>query len=106
VNIIEDPRPPGEVEREYYLLKIIQQVWTYAVTTKSDTARTFADEIAEGLSRGYLTTRVTFGEEVFGRLLKVTASGLTFLEEKAPNRIAKEEVANYEAICNGVLAQA
>jgi hypothetical protein len=58
---------------------LLQRVWTYVVTTKSDDARAFADEIAEGSSRGFLTTQVVPHGNVHGRIWKVTPRGLTFL---------------------------
>jgi hypothetical protein len=57
MNIV-DTRPPGEDGRKAALVHLLQRVWTYEVTTKSDDARAFADEIAEGSSRGLLTTQV------------------------------------------------
>ncbi len=97
---IKDTRPPPtlEEERERTILRILQRVWTYHLTTKSDDARTFADEFAEASSRGFLTTRVVFGLEVYGRLWKITGTGLDHLERHA-HKIADEEVMNYGQIC-------
>jgi hypothetical protein len=96
---IEDSRPPSEKERETNLLCLLQRVWTYAFTTKSDLARAYADEIAEGASRGFLTTSVVPGRPIHGRLWKVTPSGLQHLFDNA-GTIADEEVANYvESYC-------
>lgn len=92
-NIV-DERPPDEGGRDYDLLCLLQRVWTYAFTTKSDLARVYADEIAEGSSRGFLTTSVVPSREIYGRLWKVTPTGLTWLYDNA-HRIAEEEVTNY-----------
>jgi hypothetical protein len=91
---IEDLRPPDEAAREANLLRLLQRVWTYSFTTKSDLAREWADEIAEGASRGFLTTAVVPGRPIHGRLWKVTAQGLTHLFAQA-DAIADEEVRNY-----------
>lgn len=96
---IIDKRPPGAEAREVNLLCLLQRVWTYAFTTKSDLARAYADEIAEGASRGFLTTEVVPRRPIHGRLWKVTPTGLEYLFEHA-GRIADEEVANYvESFC-------
>lgn len=96
---LEDQRPPEEVERELRLLHVLQRVWTYAYSTKSDLAREFADEFAEGASRGYLTTLVAFGRQTYGRLWKLTAGGTVWLEANS-ERIANSEVENYgQSIC-------
>lgn len=91
---LEDTRPPDEAAREVNLLCLLQRVWTYAFTTKSDLARAYADEIAEASSRGFLTTAVVPGRSIHGRLWKVTPTGLAYLFANA-NTIADEEVANY-----------
>lgn len=86
-------------EREVRLLQLLQRVWTYAITTKSDYARDYADEIAEAASRRFLTTAVVPGGAIHGRLWKITPAGLNHLWEHA-QRIAEEEVAKYaEAYC-------
>lgn len=94
MSTIEDARPPSDIEREDGLLRVLQHLWTYALTTKSDTARNFADEIAEAASRGFITTQVAFGDDLCGRLWKITVAGLQFLSEHG-SRIAPEQVANY-----------
>lgn len=100
MSIIQDHRPPEVIERELRLLHLCQRVWTYAVTTKSDLARDYADEVAEGASRGFLTTLVAFGSDVYGRLWKVTEAGVAFLRING-DRIAADEVENYgESICS------
>jgi hypothetical protein len=96
---IEDTRPASADAREVTLLCLLQRVWTYAVTTKSDLARAYADEIAEATSRGFLTTVIVPGQRYHGRLWKITPGGLSFLWAKAA-LIAEEEVANYvESFC-------
>lgn len=97
---ITDNRPPGVEAREVNLLCLLQRVWTFAFTTKSDLARAYADEIAEGSSRGFLTTTIVAGRPIHGRLWKVTPSGLAYLWANA-TLIAEEEVANYvESYCD------
>jgi hypothetical protein len=86
-----DTRPPGEDGRKAALVHILQRVWTYAVLTKSDDARAFADEIAEASSRGLLTTQVIPSGTVYGRIWKVTPSGVKFLFANA-NLLTGEEV--------------
>lgn len=95
---ITDPRPPEEKEREQRLLFLLQRVWTYAFTTKSDMARDYADELAEASSRGFLTTQVVHGRDMFGRVWKITVPGLLWLADNA-NRIADQEVSNYAELC-------
>lgn len=98
-SLIEDPRPPERDAREARLLQLLQRVWTFAITTKSDYSREYADEIAEAASRGFVTTAVVPGRDLFGRLWKITPAGCSFLYEQA-DRIADQEVVNYaEAYC-------
>ncbi len=95
---IEDVRPPDAQAREYNLLCLLQRVWTSGYTTKSDFARDWADEIAEAASRGHLTTLVAFQPNtrtcIYGRLWKVTPSGLAFLSLRG-HVIADKEVKAY-----------
>lgn len=91
---LADTRPAHAEDREVNLLCLLQRVWTYAFTTKSDLARAYADEIAEAASRGFLTTSVVPNRDIHGRLWKVTPCGLAHLYENA-GMIADEEVANY-----------
>jgi hypothetical protein len=88
---VEDTRPPGEDGRKEALVHILQRVWTYAVLTKSDDARAFADEIAEGSSRGLLTTQVIPNGNVYGRIWKLTPTGVQFLFDNA-TLLTDEEV--------------
>jgi len=80
--------------RDRQLLSLLQRVWTFSFTTKSDVARDFADEIAEGASRGFLSTEIVPGRAVYGRLWKVTSKGLSWLCANA-ELIADDEVRNY-----------
>lgn len=94
MSTVTDPRPPDEDGRERLLLCLLQRVWTFSFTTKSDIARDYADEIAEGASRGFLTTQVVPSRTTYGRLWKVTPEGLAFLFQEAWH-IADQEVSNY-----------
>lgn len=91
---ITDPRPPDKDSRERQLLVLLQRVWTFSFTTKSDTARDYADEIAEGSSRSFLTTEIVLGHPLHGRLWKITPAGLQWLNDHAAS-IAADEVNNY-----------
>lgn len=93
MNIV-DTRPPTLDERELTLLVLLQRVWTYGFTTKSDYARVYADEISEAASRGYLTTEVIPGCGVFGRIWKLTPAGTLFLFANG-HRISEKEVHAY-----------
>jgi hypothetical protein len=95
---IEDTRPSKEEGRNEALAHCLQRVWTYVVTTKSDDAREFADEIAEGSSRGFLTTQVVPGGNVHGRIWKPTPRGLRFLFAHA-HLLSDEEVRYAESYC-------
>lgn len=96
---IGDPRPPALEDREVRLLQLLQRVWTYAITTKSDYARDYADELAEASSRGFLTTAVVPSRSIFGRLWKMTPTGLQHLYDLS-DRIADNEVIQYaQAYC-------
>lgn len=91
---IADTRPPGEEEREHELLCVLQRVWTFSFTTKSDFARDHQDALAEASSRGFMTTLVVPGRTVHGRLWKITPEGLAHLYANA-GTIADKEVTNY-----------
>lgn len=95
---ITDTRPPGEDGRKTALVHLMQRVWTYEVTSKSDDARGYADEIAEASSRGYLTTQVVPHGTVWGRIWKVTPKGLTFLFHNS-SLLTDEEVRYAETYC-------
>lgn len=92
-------------DRERRLLGLLQRVWTYAITTKSDYAREYADEIAQGASAGLLTTAVTYpptawacdrdpDQFAYGRLWKITLEGLAYLQRNE-HMIAAEEIDKY-----------
>lgn len=91
---VEDRRPPNEEERTRGLVHVLQRLWTYSVTTKSDEARSYADEIAEACSRNFITTAVVPTGDVYGRLWKLTPHGLVFLFDNA-QLIRDEEEDNY-----------
>lgn len=95
---LQDPRPPDKGARDMALVLVLQQVWTYEVTTKGDFARTYADEFAEGSSRGYLTTAIIPQGRVFGRLWKLTPEGLAFLWANV-GVLSQEEIDYAEAHC-------
>ncbi len=82
------------------LLALLQRVWTYSITTKSDYARAYADEIAQGASAGFLTTQIAPGDitkqdrPVFGRVWKVTPQGMAYLYEHA-DLIGQAEIDQY-----------
>lgn len=78
------------------MLTLLQRVWVYSITTKSDIAREYADEIAEAASRKFVTTEIVPGRNIHGRLWKLTPEGTDFLFAHA-HVIADEEVANYVA---------
>lgn len=80
---VEDPRPFDRGQRTTELALVLSRLWTYSVTTKSDEARLYADEIAEAASRGFITTAVAPHGTLYGRLWKLTPSGLQFLFDNA-----------------------
>lgn len=60
---------------------VLCQIWTRPITTKSDSARNYADTIQWATARGYLTTEIAPWTREYGNLIKVTQKGLLFLEE-------------------------
>lgn len=95
---VEDKRPPDRDGRTLELVLVLQHLWTYAQTTKSDFVREHADSVAEAASRGFITTAVVPNGDVYGRLWKPTASGTRFLFANADliqNTQEAEYVANY-----------
>lgn len=96
---VEDNRPAIESERIAGLVHVLQRLWTYSLTTKSDEVRLYADEIAEASSRGFITTSVIPKGDVYGRLWKLTPEGLTFLYDHAQVLSIEEEeyVQTYQA---------
>jgi len=96
---IEDTRPAAKLEREAALVHLLHRIWTYAVTTKSDDARSWADEIAEAASRQLLTTQVVPGVgQIYGRLWKLTPQGTTLLFENG-GMLTREEQDYAETYC-------
>jgi hypothetical protein len=95
LSTIEDTRPAATQDREAALVHLLQRVWTYQMTTKSDDARCFADEIVEAAHRQLLTTQVVPGGRLYGRLLKLTSLGVTHLEANAT--LLSEEETTYAA---------
>jgi len=87
---VEDHRPIHAEDREGGIIYILQRVWTYEVSTKSDEARRFADEFAEAASRGLVTTNIVPGGSLYGRIWKLTPKGLKHLFDNA-DHIRKEE---------------
>lgn len=95
---IEDLRPANQAARKSALVHVLQKLWAYPLTTKSDDARMFADDIAEAASRGFITTSTIPKGVVFGRLWKLTPEGLSFLFDNAA--LVKDEETRYvQAYC-------
>jgi hypothetical protein len=95
-----DPRPAAQQEREAALVHLLQRIWTYSITTKSDDARNFADEVAEAASRQLITSAIVPGSDaaLFGRLWKLTPAGTQLLFDNGHLLIA-EEVAYARSYC-------
>lgn len=89
---LEDARPPNQGERDAAVVHVLQRLWAYPITTKSDDARVFADEIAEAASRKLITTAVVppASARIYGRIWKVTPRGLAFLFRNAALLITEE----------------
>jgi hypothetical protein len=89
---IEDSRPAAKQDREAAIVHLLQRLWTYSTTTKSDDARVWADEIAEAASRQLITTQVVprVGE-IYGRLWKLTPLGTALLFEQASLLTSEEQ---------------
>lgn len=98
---IKDPRSPDNGERFRAVLLLLQRIWTYSITTKSDQARESADVIAEASSRGLITTEVTPGSNLYGRLWKITSLGLSYLARNAATISDQEEQAYEQTHCTG-----
>lgn len=81
------------------MVHLLQQVWTYHLTTKSNDARAWADEIAEAASRKHITTSIVPGGGVYGRIWKLTPAGVEFLFANS-HMLSDEEVRYAEAHCN------
>jgi hypothetical protein len=97
---ISDTRPPDMEGRDTALVHCLQRIWVYPITTKSDAARQFADEVAEGASRELLTTAVVPSKagKIFGRIWKLTPKGLQFLWDNA-DQLTFEEHAYVASYC-------
>lgn len=87
---IEDDRPASLLERTLGLVQLLHRLWTYSTTTRSDLARDYADEIAEAAGRGFITTAITPGGAVYGRLWKLTPAGTLFLYDNAGSLVDQE----------------
>lgn len=62
------------------LLEVLYRVWSGQITTKSDLARHYADEVAEAASRGWITTEIVRPmESDYGRQWRITSQGVTAL---------------------------
>ncbi len=97
---LTDARPADASLRLRRLTSCLQRVWTYPITTKSDSAREYADEIAEAASHSYITTVVVPSRTYTGRLWKITPHGLAFLYQHS-DIIADDEVENYvQSFCD------
>jgi hypothetical protein len=77
------------------LLSVLQHIHTYTWTLQSDDARRFAHEVAEASSRGWITTEIVPGSNVYGRQWKITLTGIAALMRDA-HLIAEEEIAHYQ----------
>ena len=97
---IDDTRSKDREGRDAALVHLLQRVWTYPVTTKSDDARGWADEIAEGASRDFITTAVIPQGTIWGRIWKVTPEGLAFLFANS-GLLTFEEIRYVEGYCRG-----
>lgn len=83
---------PSEPTEDFkLLLRCLQRVHTYSFTVQSDHAREYADEIAGACSMGYVTTLITPGSSIYGHHWKMTALGLSYLEQWAEYVQAEEE---------------
>ena len=77
---------------------MLHRLWTYALTTKANEVREYADEVAEAASRGFITTSIVPQGTIFGRLWKLTPEGLVFLFDHATD-VASEEYRYAETHC-------
>jgi hypothetical protein len=58
---------------------VVRRAWLQPFRTKSDYARTYADEVAIAASLGLISTKI--GKDSFDRLWRVTRKGMDFLGE-------------------------
>lgn len=56
---------------------VLRKAWLTGFRTKSDFARTYADEVAIAASLGLITTKI--GREHFDRTWRITRKGMDFL---------------------------
>lgn len=65
------------------LIRLINRIWSAqrAITTKSDFAREWTNEIAEASARGLISTQVFPRLKLYGNQWKVTLEGLRYMEE-------------------------
>ena len=96
---LEDTRSPDLEGRTLELAMVLQQLWTYALTTKADLVRSHADAVAEAASRGFITTSVIPHGTLHGRLWKLTPAGLSFLFANADLIAHTQENAYVENHC-------
>lgn len=75
---------------------MLHRLWTYALTTKANEVRDYADEVAEAASRGFITTAIVPDGSLYGRLWKLTPLGLSFLFQHSA-LVAHEEARYAEA---------
>jgi hypothetical protein len=96
--VLTEPPPSSLVphSRKESLLTLLQHIHTYPTAIQSDLSRGCAQEIAEAASRGYISTLVIPGERTYGRVWKITHTGIMFLTNNAAC-IAKDELAAYNA---------
>lgn len=91
-----EPVPPIRQKHKESILTLLQHVHTYPTSIQSDLARTAAQEIAEAASRGYISTKVVPTADTFGRVWKITHTGLMYLTSNA-RLIADVELRAYNA---------
>jgi hypothetical protein len=97
--VFSEPEPPGcsqGTKHREALLTLLQHVHTYPTAIQSDLAREYAQEVAEAASRGMITTAIVPGELQYGRVWKITISGLRYLYAGSV-LIAPQELAAYNA---------
>lgn len=93
-------KDPRTINRETPLALLLQHIWTYSLTTKSDAVRRQADTIAEASSRGFITTQIVPGSSLYGRLWKITETGLAWLRSNATLIATTEEGSYVETHCS------
>lgn len=109
-NRITDTRGAWMQDREMDIAHLLQRVWTYSFTTKSDYAREMADVVAECAARGFITTEVAPYSDLYGRLWKITLAGLKFLNTHSGAilaEVARDYFNNHceESVAHGDLSE-